>query len=72
LGCFLARQYRDTRLTVLEKRNVFRHNFSWKQPWCTGFFREPENGAKGTPDKTPNKKAGLKAGLSQFGVESAQ
>jgi hypothetical protein len=29
------------------------------------FFREPENGAK-------NKKAGVKAGLPQFAVESAQ
>jgi hypothetical protein len=67
LGCFLARQYRDTRLTSLEKRNVFRHNFSCAA-FCCGFFRGPEN----RKAQNENKKAGVKAGLLQFAVESAQ
>jgi hypothetical protein len=33
-----------------------------------GFFREPENAGR----KTNQKKAGVKAGLLQFAVESAQ
>jgi hypothetical protein len=68
LGCFLARQYRDTRLTSLEKPDVFRHNFSGRYPPCRLFPLTGKRGAK----RRKNKKAGAIAGLLQFAVESAQ
>ncbi|WP_197423065.1 hypothetical protein [Bradyrhizobium valentinum] len=55
LGMFLARQYRDTRLTSLEKRDFFRHNFLLHRFVAADFFREPENAGR----KAKIKKAGV-------------
>jgi hypothetical protein len=68
LGCFLARQYRDTRLTLLEKRGLFCHNFSCGRLAALDFSANRKTQANGNI----NKKAGLEAGPAQFAVEPAQ
>ncbi|MEH2520657.1 hypothetical protein V1279_006230 [Bradyrhizobium sp. AZCC 1610] len=65
LRCFLARQYRGTRLTSLETGRLFAAFLTAGCLPLTDFFREPENGGE-------KQKAGMKTGLSQFAVESAQ
>jgi hypothetical protein len=60
LGCFLARQYRGTRLTSLENRGLF-DGILALAPEIARIFRHPEN-----------KKAGVSAGLLQSRIEDAQ
>jgi hypothetical protein len=65
---FPRRQYRDTRLTSLEKPELFSLQFWARDGCCSRFFRKSEN----ADEKPTTKKAGMKAGLLQFTVEVVQ